>query len=411
MKLLLVTHYWPPEYGPDPPILYETARYLQSKSIEVAVVAALPSYPSGIVPPEYRNTMFRWEDIGGVPTLRTWTYSGPRERTFSRVVNQLSFDASCLMGALPFQRYDWVVAVTPPLTLIPASWMLSKLLRARYMLHVMDLHPEAAVSVSFGKSSRMVPVLRQLARFGYARASAIVAASREIKAGIEKHGVPPAKVHFVPNGIDTKLFRPMEPEAEPDALVGPEDGSSLAVFAGTMGRTHDVESILRVSELLQREGRWDWRFLLVGAGGEKRRALQVVERQGLRNVRILDPIPREQLPRLLARADAVLVMMRNIDITRTMIPTKLYDAMACGRPVILGTEGEARRILEEAEAGIAIAPEDPSALLSALETLRADPSLGARLGKNGRQYALAHFARERCAEQLCAILEQNLAQG
>lgn len=404
MRLLLVTHYWPPEYGPDPPILHENAKHLQAMGVEVDVVAALPSYPSGIVPRPYRNKLFMRENVGGVSTLRTWTFSGPRERGALRVANQVSFDVSCLLAAVPpWRRYDHVLAVTPPLTLIPSAWLLSRMLRARFSLQVMDLHPEAAVSAGLGHPY-LIPPLRGLARFGYEKARVIITASELIKEGVEAYGIEPRKVHFIPNGIDVNLFRPLDANSPVEGLPEKQAGSLWAVFAGTMGRAHDVESILQVASQLHHEGDPRWSFLLVGAGGQKRNIARSITERGLRNVKLMDPIPREHVPHLLARADAVLVTLRDIEISRMAIPTKMYDGMACGRPIILGTRGEARRVLMEADAGIAIEPEDAAGLLAALRRLQAAPLLGVRYGANGRRYAVEHYSRERCAARLHALL-------
>jgi glycosyltransferase involved in cell wall biosynthesis len=241
-------------------------------------------------------------------------------------------------------------------------------------------------------------LLRRLARFGYHRASVILAASEGCRRGILAHGVAPDKVHFVPNGIDTELFQPL------NACRRTGQGHLLALYAGSMSHAHDLDSILGAAQALQRDGDDSWRFLLVGAGLKQQALRRAVIELGLGNVSVQDPVPRERLPALLAAADVVLVTFRDIAITRGMIPTKLYDAMSCGRPVILGIAGEARHILEDADAGIVIAPEDPNQLLAALRRLEADPAGRARMGGNGRRYAVEHFARDRLARRIRDLL-------
>jgi glycosyltransferase involved in cell wall biosynthesis len=399
VRILLVTHYWPPEYGPDPPILHETALHLRALGAEVEVVAALPSYPTGRVPAPYRNRVLMHEETGGIPTTRSWTLSAPRERPLGRFANEISFDVSCLLASIRAKRpYDYVLAVTPPLTLIPSAWLLSKLLGSRYGLWVMDLHPEAAVSAGYIRGRHTAALLGRLARFGYRRASVIIAASEDCRRGILARGTAPDKVHFVPNGIDTELFRPV------NACLRRDPGHLLAVYAGSMSHAHDLDSILGAARSLQREGDTSWRFLFVGAGLKQQALRRAVIGLGLRNVSVQDPVSRDQLPALLATADVVLVTFRDIAITRGMIPTKLYDAMSCGRPVILGMSGEARRIVEDADAGIVIPPEDPEELLAALRNLQASPARRARMGENGRRYAIEHFARDRLARRIRDLL-------
>jgi glycosyltransferase involved in cell wall biosynthesis len=405
--VLFLTHYWPPEYGPDPPILHGNARVLQSLGAEVDVIAAMPSYPTGLVDPAHRGRVLAREVVDGVPTLRTWTLSGPRAKPPWRLANELSFDVSCLLGALPRRRYDHVLAVTPPLTLIPAAWLLSRLFSARLSLHVMDLHPEAAIAVGRVRRPAFIAALRALAGFGYQEASVIVTVTASNKAAIEVLGVDPARVVWIPNGIDTRLFRPVPPD---EAILARARGTRLCVCAGTMSPQHDLDTILDVAERLQREGESGFRFLLLGTGTEKPRVARAIADRGLRDVWLDEPVPRERLPGVLAAADVVLVTLRDLELNRGVVATRLYDAMACGRPVIVGAHGEMARLVREADAGVAIEPENPAALLAAVRTLTTDPVRAGRCGDNGRRYAVEHFDRARCGARLHQALLHGLTR-
>ena len=132
-------------------------------------------------------------------------------------------------------------------------------------------------------------------------------------------------------------------------------------------------------------------FLLVGEGAEKERIKALAQSQGLANVRFLDQQPRDTIPAFISAADACLVLLKKTDVFKTVIPTKMLEFMACARPVILGVEGQAQQIMEEAGAGIAIEPENAEALVRAIQQLVSDRSLCEALGKRGREHILRHF--------------------
>jgi glycosyltransferase involved in cell wall biosynthesis len=148
-------------------------------------------------------------------------------------------------------------------------------------------------------------------------------------------------------------------------------------------------------------------FLLVGEGAEKERIKQLAQAQGLSNIRFLDQQPREKIPAIISASNACLVLLKKTDVFKTVIPTKMLEFMSCSRPVIVGVDGEARRIVEEAGAGIAIEPENSQALARAIQQLASNPQLCADLGQKGRNHILQHFSRAETAQKYLQIL-QNL---
>lgn len=321
-----------------------------------------------------------------------------------RILNEVSFAASCFLALARLRgRFDLVLTLTPPQELTPAGWLLSRLLRARYALYVMDLMPEVAISLGMIRDRRAIAALRALAGFCYRRAVVTAASSEEFKRGVEAYGIAPADVVCVPNGIDTNLFRP----TTPDPLLREEMGLGerfIALYAGTHGFSHDLDSILAAAEMAQGEGDESIAFVLIGDGSDKPRIRADAEARGLRNVYFHDPVERERLPSVIAVADAMLITFRRLSVNEGVIPIKLYDAMACAKPIVLAIAGEARAMFLQAEAGIAVEPSDPAGLLAALRTFQRDPEAARCSGENGRRFVEANYSRERCAE----ILRQAL---
>ena len=183
------------------------------------------------------------------------------------------------------------------------------------------------------------------------------------------------------------------------------DGKFLVCYIGTMGMAHGLETLLDAAAQLQRQNS-DAHFLLVGEGAEKERIKATAQSRGLTNVTFLDQQPRENIPAFISASDACLVLLKKTDIFKTVIPTKMLEFMSCARPVILGVDGQARQIIEDAAAGIVIEPENADALMKAIQHLSADRGLATALGQKGREHILRHFSRGKTAEKYIDVLQR-----
>jgi glycosyltransferase involved in cell wall biosynthesis len=218
--------------------------------------------------------------------------------------------------------------------------------------------------------------------------------------------VPADKIAVVENGVETNLFA-AQPPASDQALrreLGVE-GKFLTSYIGTMGNAHGLETLLDAASQLQEQNP-DVLFLLIGEGAEKQRIKALAQSRGLSNVRFLDQQPREKIPAFISASDACLVLLKKTDVFKTVIPTKMLEFMSCARPVILGVDGQARQIVEEANSGIVIEPENAEALTQAITQLAADRELRTKLGQQGREYILQNFSRGRTAEKYIRVLQR-----
>jgi glycosyltransferase involved in cell wall biosynthesis len=177
-----------------------------------------------------------------------------------------------------------------------------------------------------------------------------------------------------------------------------------------MGYAHGLELILDSAREL-RQTLPDVRFLLVGEGAEKEKLQTLAETEELDNVIFLREQPREQVPFYINASDVCLVLLRKADLFRTVLPSKMLEFMACARPVVLGVEGQARQILERAQAGLYVPPGDRPALITALMDLYRDPALRARLGESGREFVIKHYSREHKALQYLDIMNRLTAHA
>jgi colanic acid biosynthesis glycosyl transferase WcaI len=414
VKILYVSQYFPPEMGAPAARAAELAHLWAESGHEVSVLTGFPNHPTGVVPPEWRGRLRRLiyrESAGRVNVFRTWLWPLPNRKAHERMRNYASFCVSAALRGLTLPRPDVIVGTSPQLLVAVAAWWIGFARQIPFVFEVRDLWPESLVAVGAGdEDSLLYHALAAVARFLYQHARLIVVVAPAFKDHLMKHWrIPTEKIAVVENGVETELFRPTPPAAN-QALrrhLGAE-GKFLTSYVGTMGNAHGLETLLEAAAQLRQQNPEVF-FLLIGEGAEKARIKSLAESRGLSNVRFLDQQPREQIPAYISASDACLVLLKKTDVFKTVIPTKMLEFMSCARPVILGVDGQARQIIEEAGAGLVIEPENAAALVVAIQQLAANRDLGSALGQRGREYILHNFSRDQTAEKYIQVLEKVVA--
>jgi glycosyltransferase involved in cell wall biosynthesis len=409
MKILYVSQYFPPEMGAPAARVSELSRHWVEMGHQVTVLTGFPNHPTGIVPVEYRPRLWRLtvrEQYSGVDVVRTWLWPLPNRRGHERIRNYASFCFSAGMRGLLLERPDVVIATSPQLLVPLAGWWLSRAMRVPFVFEVRDLWPESleAVGVS-GRTSTMYRSLRRLAGFLYRNCERIVVVTPAFKQQLVTNlGVLADKIEIVENGVETDLFTPEGDSNDLRRQLGLE-GKLVIAYIGTFGNAHGLEIVLEAAQRLSSRMP-QAHFLLVGEGAEKDRiAAQAGERR-LSNVSLLDQQPRERIPALIRAADICLVMLKKSQVFETVIPTKMLEFMACGRPVILTARGQAAAVLEGAGGGIAVPPEDSAELAKAIDLLAGNASWRDRLGASGREYIARNLSRKKTASNYVTVLAQ-----
>jgi colanic acid biosynthesis glycosyl transferase WcaI len=414
MKILYVSQYFPPEMGAPAGRAAELSRLWAEDDHEVTVLTGFPNHPTGIVPAKYRRKFRRLvarEIYHGVNVIRTWLLPFPNRKPYERMLNYSSFCASSAMTGLFLHRPDVVIATSPQLLVGLSGWWLARCNGVPFVFEVRDLWPESLAAVGMGsQNSPLHRSLAKIAGFLYRSCDRLVVVTPAFKDYLIEHWrVPEEKIFVVENGVETSLFRRLAPNLAIRRELGAE-GKFVASYIGTMGNAHGLETLLKAATLLC-ERAPKILFLLVGEGAEKARIVSLARSRGLTNVRFVDQKAREKIPAYITASDACLVLLKRTELFKTVLPTKMLEFMSCARPVILGVDGHARKILEEANAGIFITPEDPAALADAVMRLADDPALGESLGRNGRQHVLQYFSRQHTAKIYLDVLQDLLQRG
>jgi colanic acid biosynthesis glycosyl transferase WcaI len=411
VKILYVSQYFPPEIGAPAARVSELARYWARSGHEVQVLTGFPNHPTGVVPPEFKGKLKRLvmrEDFEGAHVLRTWLWPLPNRKPWERMANYASFAKSASIAGTFLSRPDIVIGTSPQLLVGLAAWWISLVKRAPFVFEVRDLWPESLDAVGVGgEQTKLYRILKRVSAFLYEHSDHIVVVTPAFKEEIiRNYRIPEEKISIVNNGVETELFSPNGDDVRHQLGLG--DGFVVG-YIGTMGFAHGLNTVLDAAAILRRSAP-EVRFLLVGEGADKSRLKALIAQRNLNNLLLLDGQPREKIAAMIRSVNACLVPLRKSDVFKTVIPTKMLEFMSCGRPVILGVEGQAQEIVEAARAGICIEPENPQQLAAAILKLKSDAQLTRTLGINGRDYIVRNLSREQTAHDYEGILANVLGQ-
>jgi glycosyltransferase involved in cell wall biosynthesis len=402
--VLFVTPYYPPERGAPMVRISETAKVLISQGYEVTVLTTFPNHPTGIVPVEYRGHFILKEVIDEVRIIRIWSYFSSNKGFTRRVLAHLSFGCLApLLGGKAVGQPDVIIVESPPLFNAIAGHLLSWSKRCPFIFTVADLWPESAIQLGMLRNRIFIRMAEWLEWSTYQHAGAIWAVTEGIYTTLIRRGLSPEYVFLLTNGVDTTLFNPRS-QAQARAELGWNE-QFIVLYAGTHGISHALVTLLDAAEQLQ--GFPDIRFILIGEGAEKEHLIAEAERRKLPNVTFMEPQPHERMPLFLAAADACVMHMRKIPLFKGALPFKMFEAMAMARPILLGVDGEARRIaVQEAQAALYVEPENAAELASAVLYVHDHPEEAELLGQRARTLVKQRFDRV----QLTKTLEGHIAR-
>ena len=408
MRILYLSQYFPPEAGATQNRAFEMGCNLVRLGHQVTVLAEIPNHPSGIIPPEYRGKLVQRDELDGMQVIRVWVKTSPNKTFTNRMLFYLSYMLNATLAGLLLRgaKFDLIYASSPPLFVGAAALALSKLRRIPLAFEVRDLWPDSAVALGELSNRRAIALATRLEQAIYRHARLVVVVTHSAQATLQDRGLPPEKLALIPNGANVDQFQFLPASRAQIRQQLALENKLVAVYAGIFGIAQQLETVVETARLVRDDP--SLHFILIGAGPRKAALEALVEQHALTNLTILPEMPLDRIPEYLSAADLALVPLRKLDLFSGVLPSKLFDAWACQRPVLLSVEGEARTILEQAGGGLFVAPEDPQALAAAIRKLQSQPEVRQRMGAAGRTFTVAHHSRRALAEQLAERLEALL---
>ncbi|MEM7171882.1 MAG: glycosyltransferase family 4 protein [Pseudomonadota bacterium] len=404
MRILILSHYFRPEINAPASRTYEHCKRWVALGHDVTVVSCVPHHPMGKVYPGYKNRLYQSEEMDGIKVVRLLTYVTANEGVIKRTWNYVLYMLMAILAAPFLPKCDIVLSTSPQFFNGLAGYFVSKMKGVRWVLEIRDLWPDSILAVGAIKNPIIIRWLEGLERFVYRKADHIVSVTHSFGSHILARGGREDHLSVVTNGVDLSLFQPSQ---EPLTALGGDslDDKFVVSYVGTIGMAHGLETILNTAKTLRDQE--DIVFLLVGDGADRGRLEKLCQEEALDNVRFLGQVGKDDIPKLLQTSNASLVILRKLELFKSVIPSKIFEAMAMGTPIILGVEGEAQEIVEKAGAGLCIEPESEGDLREAILQLKAHPDLCTQIGKSGKAYVAEHYDRQVLAGRFEAILKET----
>ena len=398
MKILFLSDNFPPEVNAPATRTFEHCREWVKAGHEVTVITCFPNYPQGRVYPGYKNSLCKTEWMDGIKVVRVWSYMTANKGFIKRIIDFISFSVTSFIAGL-FQKCDVIVATSPQFFTALSGRTLHFFKRRPWIMEVRDLWPDSIKAVGAMKESPVLKYFSKEELWCYKSARKIVVVTNSFKREISNKGIPAEKISVVKNGANTDLFKPRAKSPELLKKLGLE-GRRVLGYVGTLGMAHKIDFLIDCVKELD-----DYALMILGNGAERDNIKQKIESEGLKNIVLIDSVPKELVPEYIALQDAALVNLRKSPLFTTVIPSKIFETASMRIPILLGVDGEAREMVEEFGAGLFYEPENKAEFLECLNTLFSSKEVYEACCDGGEKLAEAYDRKRLAAEMLNIIAE------
>ena len=401
LRILVLAQYFTPEPITKPGDL---AQALHERGHDVTVLTGLPQYPNGVRYPGYSLRPWQRDRLGAVPVLRMAGYAYHGRSILRRCANFAAFSLAAVLARPLLKRPQVIYVWHPPLSIGVAGWLLARLMRVPFVYDVQDIWPDVIVAARLLQNRTAIRALEALERFIYRRATKILVPNERARDVLIAKGASPDRLVVTPHWVDGDLARQgtsVERAATRESHAWHD--RFVVLFAGNLGIAQDLATVVKAAALVT-----DARILLVFAGeGISRRDLESLARDtGVADRTVfLGWRPHEEMPALMAAADALLVHLADNAVFDAVVPTKTVAYLAAGRPIVMAVRGAAADLVQHTETGVVVAPGRPEQLAAALDALaRLDEEARAAMGARGRARFEDTFAKDRVVPQYESVL-------
>lgn len=403
MHILFLTDNYPPEVNAPASRTYEHCREWVKEGHKVTVLTCVPNFPSGKVFEGYRNSLIPIrQSIDGINIVRVWSYIAPNEGFIRRTADYLSYMVSAIIFASTIRKVDIVIGTSPQFFAAWGACMVALCRRVPFIFELRDIWPESIRAVGAIRNRYVIKVLEFMELFLYRRAKGIVSVTKSFKENLIHRGVDPDKISVVTNGVDLTRFTPGKKNELLVKDLGLQ-GQFVVGYIGTHGMAHALETILEAGRLLSNMGEKGVSIVLLGDGARKeslkRRALKL----RLDNVKFLSSVHKDEVAKYWSILDGAIIHLKKEPVFETVIPSKLFEAIGMGIPVLHGVRGESAEIVEEHKVGLVFEPENAKDLCKVILKFRNNSILREEFKKNCQMHAKKYDRKNKAIEMLTIL--------
>jgi glycosyltransferase involved in cell wall biosynthesis len=402
LHILFLTDNFPPESNAPASRTFEHCREWVRAGHGVTVITCAPNFPKGNLFDGYRNLLWQQEQMDGILVIRVWSYITANEGFVKRILDYQSFMVSAILAALFVRRVDLVVGTSPQFFTACAAYVVSRMKHIPFVFELRDMWPESIKAVGAMKDSAAIRYLERVEMFLYRKASRIVTVTHAFCDTLIRRGIDGSKIDVVTNGVDLSHFAPQAKDQQLVEQLGLQ-GMFVAGYIGTHGMAHALETLLDAAAALQQTpGAENVRLLFLGDGARKAAIASQAQAMGLRNVLFLESVPKGQVVRYWSVLDVSIIHLRKTELFTTVIPSKLFECMGMGLPVLHGVAGESADIVRREQVGEVFESENAQQLVAGLLRMRAEPVAYASFQQNGLA-AAQRYDRKNLAQQMLHV--------
>ena len=393
MRILFITDNFPPEVNAPATRTYEHCKEWVKLGAKVTVVTCVPNFPHGKIYDGYKNKLCQEEYLDGIRVVRVWSYITSNSGFTKRIIDYMSFAVSSFLVSLS-KETDVIIATSPQFFTTFAAFGLSTIKSKPWIFELRDLWPESIKTVGATNNDWLIKILERIELFLYRKSTMVIALTDAFRKNLIKRGIDGNKIRVVTNGSNLELFTPREKDAHIIETFGLKD-KFVVSYIGTHGMAHGLEFIVNALDKINAD---DIHFLFIGDGARKADVVRLAANKGLRNITFLNPVSKDKVPDFMSVSDVALIPLRKSETFKTVIPSKIFEAAAMKKPILLGVEGQAQEIVEKYGAGLCFEPENECDFIEKLLLLKNNKELYrkfeegcGRLAQDYERKKLAHI--------------------
>jgi len=402
MKILLISQYYKPVKSAATKRVARFAEYFSSNGHQVTILTGTASYPTGIIPKEYRGKLWCKEKEGEINIIRTYEYPTSNEGFLKRILNYVSFMVSSSITVLFIRRHDVVIVSSPSFFSGVAGLTAKFFKRSRFIFDVRDLWPDSAIDLGMAKPESLpAKILYWLEKVYYKKATKIMVATPSIKEHLLGEKWPENKIEVLINSVDTDKFQTSKINRHD---YGFTDKDFILTYTGTHSGVQDLKTLIKAATLLKDNE--DIKFILVGEGETKHKLQEETEKLKLKNVTFWPQKDQQEIIKIINFSDVGIISLANIPIFQEAFPVKSSEYFACAKPVIAAIGGEMAKLISQYEAGIVVRSGHPEDKAKAINKLYKDRQALQKMGQNARKLAEDFFSDQIFYQKLDKITKE-----
>ena len=366
MKILFLTDNFPPELNAPASRTFEHCVEWVKIGVDVTVITCFPNFPNGKIYSGYRNEFYKKEIINGIEVIRVWSYMAENSGFFKRSIDYLSFAITSFIFGV-FIKFDIIIGTSPQFFSVVSAWALAKIKRKKWVFEVRDLWPESINAVGLmSKKSLIYRILKFIEIKLYRSSDYIVVVTDSFKSYMERYEINSKKIVVVKNGVNAVRFASIDKDQSLLRKLKLENKFIIS-YTGTIGLAHSLDFILDCASIIKDDS---IHFIFQGDGAVKQNLINKAKKLRLKNVTFLNPVGRENVVKYLSISDVALVNLKKNQTFESVIPSKIFENVAMKKPILLGLQGESKKLIESYKVGLSFIPQNNNSFIKTLSKIK-----------------------------------------